>query len=64
MDQSIARAHRPGSEKHESILRIDYVCPDSIEEAVIAALEGKVEGLEELVRDRELLARWLRGEAA
>lgn len=61
MDQSISRAHRIGSEVHDSILRIDYVAPNTVEEAVIARLEGKSEGLEELVKDRELLARAIAG---
>ena len=39
MDQSMARAHRIGSQIHESILRIDYVAPGTFEEVVIARLE-------------------------
>jgi SNF2 family DNA or RNA helicase len=61
MDQSMARAHRIGSEAHESILRVDYVAPGTIEEAVIARLEGKSAGLEAVVKDKELLAKALRG---
>jgi hypothetical protein len=61
MSQSEARAHRIGSEIHDSILRIDYVCPGSIEEAVIAALGGKYAGLEDLVQDRELMAKAIAG---
>lgn len=57
MQQSEARARRIGSERHESILRIDYVTPGTIEEAVIAALDNKGAGLEELVRDHELLMK-------
>ena len=64
MDQSMARAHRIGSEVHESILRVDYVAPDTFEEVVIARLEGKSAGLEEIVRDKELLKKAIRGEAA
>lgn len=62
MAQASARYHRIGSEKHESILRIDYVAPNTMEEAVIAALGGKSAGLEDLVKDRELLMKALRGE--
>jgi len=61
MDQSLARAHRIGSEKHESILRVDYVAPDTFEEVVIARLEGKSAGLEDIVRDKELLIKAMRG---
>jgi SNF2 family DNA or RNA helicase len=59
MDQSLARCHRIGSERHESITRIDYVTPGTVEEVVIGALDGKFEGLENLVKDRELLKRAL-----
>lgn len=61
MEQSHARAHRIGSEVHDSILQIDYVTPNTMEEAVIAALEGKSAGLEDLVRDKELLRRAING---
>ena len=61
MEQSMARAHRIGSEKHEVIPRIDYVTPDTIEEAVIALREGKFGGLQDLVRDVELLAKAVYG---
>lgn len=61
MEQSIARAHRIGSEIHESILRIDYVAPDTAEEAVIGALEGKNGGLQDLVRDLDLLKKAVYG---
>lgn len=62
MTQSMARAHRVGSEIHESILRIDYVAPGSLEEAVFAALDDKGRAFEDLVKDRNLLARAIRGE--
>jgi SNF2 family DNA or RNA helicase len=62
MEQSIARAHRIGSEKHSSILRIDYVTPGTAEEAVIASNEGKFGGLQELVRDKDLLKKMIYGD--
>ena len=64
MDQSMARAHRIGSEVHESILRVDYVAPDTFEEVVLARLAGKSAGLEEIVRDKDLLKKAIRGEVA
>jgi SNF2 family DNA or RNA helicase len=64
MDQSIARAHRIGSEIHDSITRIDYVTPGSAEEGVIGALEGKNGDLQELVRDVDLLKKLIYGELA
>lgn len=63
MDQSMARAHRIGSEVHESILRVDYVAPDTFEEVVIARLEGKSAALEEIVRDKDLLRKAIAGKA-
>lgn len=60
--QAMARCRRIGSERHEHITRIDLVAPDTIEEAVLDALDSKGETLENLVRDREMMARALRGE--
>jgi SNF2 family DNA or RNA helicase len=62
MEQAAGRYHRIGSERHVSISRIDYVTPGTIEEAVIAALAGKVAGLEDIVKDRELLKKAMRGD--
>lgn len=61
MEQSLARYHRVGSERHESLLRVDYVAPDTFEEAVIARLEGKGETLENIVRDKDLLRKAIGG---
>jgi SNF2 family DNA or RNA helicase len=60
--QAEARVHRIGSEMHDSILQVDYVAPDTVEEVQIHALEGKGERLEEIVRDRDLMIRVLKGE--
>jgi SNF2 family DNA or RNA helicase len=60
--QAEARVHRIGSEMHDSILQVDYVTPDTVEEIQIAALEGKGERLEEILRDRDLLKRILSGD--
>ena len=62
MEQSIARAHRIGSEVHSSITRIDYVTPGTAEEGVIETLEGKNGGLQDLVRDKDLLKKLIYGE--
>lgn len=48
--QSEARAHRGGSEVHESITRIDIITEDTVEEEVTAALRGKKK-LAELLLD-------------
>jgi SNF2 family DNA or RNA helicase len=62
MTQSESRAHRIGSEIHSSITRIDYVAPDTMEEIVIASLEGKTVGLQDLVKDKDILAKAVRGQ--
>lgn len=62
MTQSMSRAHRIGSEIHSSITRIDYVAPDTMEEIVIAALEGKTADLQDLVKDKDILAKAIRGQ--
>jgi SNF2 family DNA or RNA helicase len=46
--QSEARAHRPGSEVHESITRIDLITRDTVEEEITEALRAKLQ-LGELV---------------
>lgn len=61
--QAENRCQRPGSEEFsESILKIDYVTPGSIEEAVIDALAGKGMALEDIVRDQDAIRRMLMGE--
>lgn len=66
LDQTQAenRAQRPGAEEFsDSILKIDYVTPGSVEESVIRRLEGKGENLEDIVRDKDAIRRMLMGEA-
>lgn len=48
--QSQARARRPGSERHKSIVRIDLVSEGTIEEVITAALKDK-KTMAELVLD-------------
>jgi SNF2 family DNA or RNA helicase len=62
MDQAIARAHRIGSEEHDSITKVDYVTPGTVEEAQIASLAVKRNMLEEVVRDADLMRKFLLGE--
>lgn len=57
--QAEARVHRIGSEQHDSILMVDYVTPDTMEEVVAQAVARKSDRLEEILRDRELLRRVL-----
>jgi SNF2 family DNA or RNA helicase len=63
MNQSYGRWHRIGSEIHDSILRIDYVTEDTIEDAQIEVLGDKGKRLEEIVRDEDAIRRLLKGEA-
>lgn len=54
--QAEDRVHRIGSEVHDSVNIIDVVAPGTVEEKQIARLYEKAERLEELVRDRAVLA--------
>lgn len=53
--QSEDRIHRIGSERHESVLIIDIVARDTVEEGQMVSLAEKLRRLEEINRDRELL---------
>ena len=55
-DQAEDRVHRIGSEKHDSILYIDYMTEDTIEEGQIARLNSKTARAQEVLQDAELLA--------
>jgi SNF2 family DNA or RNA helicase len=57
MEQAKDRTRRIGSERHTTISHIDYVTPGTIEEAVIAVLDGKISTMEEILRDAELFAK-------
>ncbi len=61
--QAENRAQRPGAEEYnDTIVKIDYVCPGSVEESVIKRLAGKGENLENIVRDRDAIRKMLLGE--
>lgn len=60
--QAEGRAHRIGSEQHEKIKIVDYVTEDTVEEAIIAAIEGKKENLEYILRDRETITTFVNGQ--
>jgi len=56
--QAEDRVHRIGSEKHSSINIIDIIAEDTIEEThQLPKLFEKLERLEEIVRDKEILRR-------
>lgn len=65
LDQTQAenRCQRPGAEDFStSILKVDYVTPSTVEEAVIRRLAGKGERLEDIVRDKDAIRKLLMGE--
>jgi len=57
--QAEDRLHRIGQDA-ENVLYIDLVTADTVEERVFEALMEKGEMLEDLVRDKENLQRWLK----
>lgn len=60
--QAEARVHRIGSEKYESIRILDYVTTGSSEELVFKAVAEKSNQLEFILRDKELMRKFLNGE--
>lgn len=59
--QAEARAHRIGSEMHDSVQIIDYVTAGSIEEYVFEAVAKKLDNLEFILRDKDLIRATLTG---
>jgi len=53
--QAMDRIHRIGSEIHDSVIIMDYVTEDSIEDRVIEVLETKAENFEQIVKDKNKL---------
>jgi SNF2 family DNA or RNA helicase len=60
MEQAYARIHRIGSEKHESVLYVHYITPETVEEVQMHVIDHKKGLLEEIVRDAELMARFMK----
>lgn len=56
------RVHRIGSERHESVLYVDYIVEGTVEEHQIVALNAKEERAQEILRDSDALLRMIRGE--
>ena len=57
--QAEARVHRIGSEQHASVTIIDLVSTGTVDERMQDVILMKKERLEEIVRDREQLSRFL-----
>lgn len=53
------RVHRIGSEIHDSVILLDYVTEDTVEERVREVLESKADNFEQIVRDKDKLRAWL-----
>ena len=60
--QAEARVHRIGSEQYDHIRIVDYVTTGSSEEIVFKAVEEKSNQLEYILRDSELMIKYLNGE--
>lgn len=58
-DQAEGRILRIGSEIHESIQIIKQITPGTVEERKLSVLAGKHERIEEVIRDREVIAQLL-----
>lgn len=53
--QAEDRVHRIGSEIHDKVVIIDLIAQDTIEEGQVDILSGKVDRLQEILRDQDLL---------
>lgn len=60
--QAEARIHRIGSEQHDSVVIVDYVTTNTLEDTVIGAVEQKSDRLEQILRDKDLLKHVLKGD--
>jgi SNF2 family DNA or RNA helicase len=60
-DQAAGRIHRIGSEHHESVQVIKQIAPGTVEERKKAVLKRKGVKIEEVLQDREAVARLLGG---
>jgi len=50
------RVHRIGSEQHDSILIVDYISENTVEEGQLVRLNAKEARAQDVLRDKELLA--------
>lgn len=61
--QAEGRFQRIGSEMHESLLRVDYIAPDTVEIGQLDVLASKDDTMQSSVlRDKELIKRMVRGQ--
>jgi SNF2 family DNA or RNA helicase len=62
--QSLARAHRIGSEIHNSIRQVHYLSEGSVEFPQLEALNNKTHRIEEILKDNTTLYNWMVANAA
>ena len=62
--QALDRTHRIGSEIHDSIIVVDYITEDTIEDRVVQVLETKADNFEQVVRDKDQLIQMLKDDKA
>lgn len=60
--QAEGRVHRIGSQQHESVFIIDYVTAGSCQETVFKAVEAKTKNLQAILRDEELMKKFIKAE--
>jgi len=60
MTQAYARAHRIGSEIHESVRIVHYLTDKTLEKDQLEALEEKGDRVEEILKDDESLLTWMK----
>lgn len=59
--QAEGRAYRMGSEQHESVMRVDYIAPGTVEIGNLDVLQMKDDTLQSIVKDKETLAHYIYG---
>jgi superfamily II DNA or RNA helicase len=59
--QAQGRGRRIGSEVHDSILRVDYVSPGTVDVGQLDVLEAKEDVMQQVTRDRETVERMMAG---
>jgi len=58
--QALDRIHRIGSEIHDSVVIMDYITENTIEERVLQVLETKADNFEQIVKDKDKLLAMLK----
>lgn len=62
-NQAMGRIHRIGSERFDNVLYVRYLTPGTVEMRQPDVLEGKIQSLEQIVRDQDAISKFLSGEA-